>query len=626
MSSAGKKKQAPPDRVVPIQRLQKTMEKTATPFVEKHGSDSPPDPVSPDTDPRPSWGMPDYPDAERLGHAIRAYLARVTMGAAADGLSSSFLNWWMRLASSPEKQRWLLEKMARHAVALGQPHPQAPPDRAILPPKHDDRFDAPEWQHWPFDLIQRNFRLTQRWWHEATNNPDGMPRRDDRIVSLVARQMLDMVSPSNGLWTNPEVIAQTMREGGGNLIRGAQYLLEDWQREISGEPPIGAENYMPGRDVAVTPGKVVFRTHLLELIQYAPQTDSVAAEPIMIVPAWIMKYYILDLSPENSLVRFLVRNGFTVFMISWRNPDTADRDLGLSDYLDAVGQALDAIGAIMPDTQVHAVGYCLGGTLLSAKAAQMARDKDQRLKTMTLFATQTDFEDPGESQLLINEHNVTFLEHLMSGQGYLDTKQMVDAFKILQSRDSIWPQYVSDYLMGRRHSMTDLAAWSADATRLPYRMQSEYLRHIVLDNELAQGRYEVGGTAVKISDISVPMFCVLAFDDYVAPWQSVYKLHLLTNADLTFVLTSGGHIDGIVSDPEKDGALYQIAAAPDKARHEMPEDWRVKTPVMAGSWWPELAIWLRHHGGGSRNPPPMGTVTGQTSPLTDAPGTYVFQR
>ncbi|TNF21463.1 MAG: alpha/beta fold hydrolase [Rhodobacteraceae bacterium] len=573
---------------------------------------------------------PDNYRTQSMDHAVKAHIARLTLGLTPFGLSSLFFNWGVHLAGSPGKQAQLVEGAARKAgrlmmAALQQAQGQdvAP---CILPLQHDKRFEAAEWQQWPYNLFYQNFLLTQQWWYNATNDVDGLSRREEQAVSFATRQILDMLSPANGLWTNPEVIARTIEEGGANLARGAQNLAEDWQRAISGEPPVGAEDYRPGREVAVTPGKVVYRSHLLELIQYAPQTESVTREPLLIVPAWIMKYYILDLSPHNSLVRFLVDQGFTVFMISWRNPDAGDRDLGMDDYIEAVGQALDAVGRVVPETPVHAVGYCLGGTLLSIKAAQMARDHDDRLKSVSLLATQVDFEDPGELQLFTSESQVSFLEHMMWDQGYLDTKQMAGAFQLLRSTDLIWSRYVHEYLMGGRQEMFDLMAWNADATRMPYRMHSEYLRRLYLDNALSQGQYEVGGRPVAITDISTPVFCVSTTGDHVAPWQSVYKLHLLTDTDITFVLTSGGHNAGIVSEPGRKGRTYQISETRDGANYVPPEDWRAQTELKDGSWWPEFVTWVRAHSSGTGAPPPMGGSEDGRAVLGDAPGTYVFQR
>ena len=445
-------------------------------------------------------------------------------------------------------------------------------------------------------------------------------------LSFISRQMLDMVSPSNFVATNPEVAQATLREGGGNLVRGFQNFLEDWERAISGKLPVGTEDYLPGRDVATTPGKVVFRTRLLELIQYAPATKTVKPEPILIVPAWIMKYYILDLSPHNSLVKYLVDQGFTVFMVSWRNPSAEDRDKGMEDYFAAVAEAMDAVEAIVPGGKMHGVGYCLGGTLMAAKAAQMARDGDDRLASLTLFATQTDFEDPGELQLFVSESEVAFLENMMWDQGYLDTKQMAGAFQLLRSADLIWSRYIHDYLMGKRQGMFDLMAWNADATRMPYRMHSEYLRKIFLRNELAEGKYQLGGKPVSVGDIDVPIFCVSTTSDHVAPWQSVYKLHLLADTPVTFVLTNGGHNAGIVSEPGHEGRAFRIRTTSEDESHMSPDNWKSAAESREGSWWPALVDWLSERSGKPAKPPGIGMDRAPYRPPEAAPGTYVFQR
>ena len=303
------------------------------------------------------------------------------------------------------------------------------------------------------------------------------------------------------------MLNRTIEEAGANLQRGMVNFFEDWERRVAGRPPVGAEKFKLGRDLATTPGKVVYRNRLIELIQYEPQTKQVHAEPILIVPAWIMKYYILDLSKDNSLVRYLVENGYTVFMISWRNPTADDRDLGMEDYRRlGIEDALDAIETIVPDRPVHALGYCLGGTLLSIAAAAEARDRRARLKSMTLLAAQTDFTEAGELTLFVNESQLSFLEDVMWQQGYLGTEQMSATFQLLHSTDLIWSRVLKQYLMGERDPMIDLMAWNADGTRLPYRMHSEYLRKLFLENDLAEGHYEVDGRPIALTDIRVPIF------------------------------------------------------------------------------------------------------------------------
>ncbi|HSG23608.1 MAG TPA: alpha/beta fold hydrolase, partial [Azonexus sp.] len=382
----------------------------------------------------------------------------------------------------------------------------------------------------------------------------------------------------------------------------------------------------PGRGVAVTPGKVIHRNRLMELIQYSPQTDKVQAEPLLIVPAWIMKYYILDLSPENSLVRYLVEHGHTVFMISWINPEREEGDFGLDDYRRmGIMEALDAVRAVVPNQKVHAVGYCLGGTLLTLTAAAMARDGDDRLATVSLFAAQVDFEEAGELLLFIDEAQLTFLENMMAEQGYLDKDQLSAAFNLLRSKDLIWSKAIDEYLEGERQRMFDLMAWSADSTRLPFRMHSEYLRSLFLNNDLAEGRYIVDGEGIALTDIRVPIFAVGTEKDHIAPWRSVYKVHLYTDTEVTFVLTSGGHNAGIISEPERHRRSYRITSHEAHHRYLHPARWYDTAPCTEGSWWPAWLAWLAARSTGWIDPPTIGAPQKGIVALDDAPGTYVHQ-
>jgi polyhydroxyalkanoate synthase subunit PhaC len=382
-------------------------------------------------------------------------------------------------------------------------------------------------------------------------------------------------------------------------------FIEDWERAIAGKKLVGTENFVVGRDIATTPGKVVCRNRLIELIQYAPATAEVRPDPILIVPAWIMKYYILDLSPPNSLVKYLVEQGFTVFMISWKNPAPEDRDLGMEDYRTlGVMSALDAIDAIVPNRKVHAVG--LGGTLLSIAAASMARDADERLATLTLLAAQTDFTEAGELMLFINESQLAFLEDMMWEQGFLDSRQMAGAFQMLRSNDLIWSHIVHDYLLGGRQAMTDLMAWNADATRLPYRMHSEYLRRLFLDNDLAEGRFVAGGARVTLTDIGAPIFAVGTELDHVAPWRSTYKINLQAKTEVTYLLTNGGHNAGIVSEPGHPGRHFRMIMQNADHHYHDPEHFLTGAPLNDGSWWPRWVGWLRERSGAPIAPPPIG--------------------
>jgi polyhydroxyalkanoate synthase len=342
---------------------------------------------------------------------------------------------------------------------------------------------------------------------------------------------------------------------------------------------------------------------------------------VLVVPAWIMKYYILDLSPGNSLVRHLVAQGFTVFMVSWANPGPESRDLGLEDYR-ALGvmAAIDAVAAAMPGRGIHAIGYCLGGTLLAIVAATMARDGDARLRSVALLAAQVDFSEAGELMLFVNESQLTFLEDLMWEQGFLDARQMAGAFQMLRSSDLVWSRGVRHYLMGERGAMTDLMAWNADATRMPYRMHTEYLRQLFLDNDLAEGRYRCAGRPVALSDIRLPVFAVGTRRDHVAPWRSVHKIHLLADADVTFVLADGGHNAGIVAPPGQAEVGYNVLARPAHAPYADPDTWLAEAPRREGSWWGELVGWLAARSGRPVAPPRLASPG-----LGDAPGTHVLQ-
>ena len=546
-------------------------------------------------------------------------IARMTSGVSPLALTQAHADWAQHLLLSPDEQIEFVHKAARKwarlfPYSIDQPLPQ------------DNRFAGQAWQHWPFNAFYQNFLLTQQWWHNATTGITGVSRHHDDIVSFLARQALDIVSPANFPFTNPEVIEKTAHQGGMNFVRGALNFWEDWRRIGGGGGPVGSEAFKVGREVAVTPGKVIFRNRLIELIQYAPTTVEVYAEPILIVPAWIMKYYILDLSPENSLVHHLVENGHTVFVVSWKNPQEADRDLGMEDYRRlGIMAALDAVSATVPERQVHAVGYCLGGTLLAIAAAAMARDEDERLKSVTLFAAQSDFTEAGELTLFIDEDQVRFLEDMMAERGYLDSKQMAGAFQLLRSNDLIWSPMVRDYLMGDRRPMTDLMAWNADATRMPCRMHSEYLRRLFLSNDLAEGRFEVDGKPVSLRDIHVPLFAVSTIADHVAPWRSVYKIQMLTEADVTFVLSNGGHNAGIVNPPGHPNRHHQIATHKETESYVDPDAWQASAVHHEGSWWPCWLDWLERLSGTKSPPPPMGGTATADAPLCDAPGTYVLE-
>jgi polyhydroxyalkanoate synthase len=569
--------------------------------------------------------------ADITDRSLNAAIARFTAGLSPTAMAEAYLDWATHLASSPGKRLQLVDKAVRKAVrfanyAFRSAMQGGRCECCIEPLPQDRRFTHSEWQAWPYNMIHQAFLLNQQWWHNATTGMRGVSKRHEDMVEFASRQILDVVSPSNFFLTNPEVLRHTISKGGMNLVSGWQNLVEDWERAISGRKPVGSEKFVVGRDIAVTPGKIVYRNRLIELIQYAPATDKVRPEPVLIVPAWIMKYYILDLSPQNSLVKYLTEQGYTVFMISWKNPGPEDRDLGLEDYRTlGLMAALDAVNAIVPNQEVHATGYCLGGTLLAIAAAAMARDGDERLKSITLFAAQTDFTEAGELMMFIDESQLAFLEDMMWEQGFLDGQQMAGAFQMLRSNDLVWSRLVHDYLMGERRPMNDLMAWNADATRLPYRMHSEYLRRLFLDNDLAEGRLTAGEKPVALTDIRAPIFAVGTSRDHVAPWRSTYKIHLLTDCEVTYLLATGGHNAGIVSEPGHNGRSFQVMTKNHDDRYIDAEAFLAEAPRKDGSWWPEWKAWLDARSGAPVAPPSMGMRPDEDGALGDAPGRYVLQ-
>ncbi|MFA7432688.1 MAG: alpha/beta fold hydrolase [Gemmobacter sp.] len=589
----------------------------------KDRADAPPQPQGDG-----AGGPTAFPDV--LNHAAQVWLSRYTRGLSPASLMNAWFDWATHMAAAPGKRMELARKAGekaarynRYAVACAAS--ADPVEPCIDPLPQDDRFRGDAWKARPFNLMHQAFLLQQQWWHNVVTDVPGVDAQHERELQFLTRQMLDMMAPSNFPWSNPEVLGKTREENGMNLVRGAQTFLHEMRNAMTGAPPPGAESFRPGREVALTEGKVVYRNRLIELIQYAPATRKVRPEPILIVPAWIMKYYILDLSPRNSMVRHLVEQGHTVFMISWKNPDESDRDLTLDDYRRlGVMEALDAMGRIVPDRKVHGVGYCLGGTLLSIAASAMARDGDKRLTSLSLLASQVDFTEPGELGLFINESQLAFLDSVMWKQGYLDTTQMAGAFQMLRSNDLIWSRMVREYLLGESTPMIDLMAWNADATRMPYRMHSEYLRKLYLNNDLAEGRFEVGGRPIHVSDIRVPIFAVGTLKDHVAPWRSAFKIDQLGDTDVTFALTSGGHNAGIVSEPGRPRRSYRVRSRKADDLHVDPDTWLAETPEVEGSWWLAWTEWLDARSGAAVAPPRMG-MAGQPE-LEDAPGTYVFQK
>lgn len=558
-------------------------------------------------------------DSERQ---LRRAMSKAIQMPPAISISSMIYDWAMHLGFAPDKQVHLADLAQQNWGLLSQfvvsGCPSASENLPVQPENGDRRFAHAAWAKGPFAAISQAFLLGEAFIEAATSNVPGLSAERDRAMTFLARQWMDAWSPSNFPVTNPEVWERTLKTGGSNCLQGAAAFTRDLQA-LLGAPSSDPDETHVGKTVALTKGKVVLRTHLMELIQYDPATETVHPEPVLIVPAWIMKYYILDLSPANSFVKYLTEQGFTVFMISWRNPDAADAALGMKDYLEQGPlAAIDHITSKGTD-RVHTAGYCLGGTLLSIAAAALGRDGDSRIASMTLLAAQTDFTEAGELMLFIDESQVSFLEDIMANQGYLDSAQMMSAFAMMRPIDMIWSRKVRSYLLGEDDPPpNDLMAWNADGTRMPAQMHSEYLRKMFLNNDLASNRYEVDRRAVSLRDIRVPIFGVGTESDHIAPWKSVFKIHNLTHADVTFALTNGGHNAGVISEPGHKHRHFRLMTKNDSDSALTPEDWLEMADWHEGSWWTAWSAWLADRSGRRARPPKRGRA------LCDAPGTYVF--
>jgi polyhydroxyalkanoate synthase len=585
-----------------------------------------------DTDPSEHSQTGSEADARRdLERQLRAQLAAVTGGLAPQDYSQAWWNWYLNVSREPDKQLALVKSAWDKALDTWQFAARAaagdPAASGAAPAAPGSSvFSDPSWNVWPFNLYARSYLNWASWMQEALAAGSAGSQPDAARMRFATQQLLDAASPTNFLQTNPELLEKTVQESGQNLVRGLQHWLEDAESALTGQRRRSGE-FQVGRDVAITPGKVIYRNRLIELLQYAPQTGSVYAEPVLITPAWIMKYYILDLSPRNSLVRYLVEKGHTVFVVSWKNPTSADRELGMDDYLQLGFQdALDAVSRAAPDRRVHAVGYCIGGTLLAVGAASLAQRGDARLASVTLLAALTDFSEPGELSVFITPNQLAMLEAVMSQKGVLESERMAAAFTLLRSRDLLWAPAVSNYIRGERTKPNDLMAWNADGTRMPWRMHTEYLERLYLKNELAQGQFIAGGSQVDLKAIRMPMFVVGTETDHVAPWRAVYKVRELTaSVDYSFLLTSGGHNAGIVSGPAHPKRRFRLRSWSNAHDRLSPDEWFASTPAQTGSWWPAWQSWLAAHSSPERIAARAVTAdpAAASAELEDAPGRYV---
>ena len=577
---------------------------------------------------------------------VRGKLSRSIMGLSPMALNLSAADWLMHVAAAPGKRR----ELARYALHLNNrvaastfKQEQAVQDESAG--ETDRRFRSAGWSQWPYRTIKESFKASEEWWSSAVQ-VEGMTRHNQQMVNFFARQWVDALCPANWPWCNPEVLAKARDTKGQSLRDGQKYLWQDLGRlaqqwvetPVEKLPPLEFE---VGKDVAVTPGKVVFRNHLIELICYTPKTATVHPEPVLIVPSCIMKYYILDLSPKNSMVRYLLEQGHSVFIVSWRNPTAEDHALKIEDYLSSgVLAAMAAVQSRSGAQRIHAMGYCLGGTYLAIVAAtlgRLARQKKRErseqekalipeqlpeLVSVLLLAAQTDFTEPGELGVFIDEDQLATLRQRMQRKGYMSGQDMGSSFQFLSSREQVWSRSMRRYWLGEPEAGFDLMSWNSDQTRLPAAMHTEYLSSMFLENALARGQYRFAGAAVALMDIAVPLMVVATTKDHVAPWRSVYRIHLQTSAPVTFVLAAGGHNAGIVSEPGRPRRSYQISTETDEQVWTDPDEWAATTPVVQGSWWEAMHAWLKQHSGERVAPPAIKPEY----VLADAPGDYVMVR
>ncbi len=490
----------------------------------------------------------------------------------------------------------------------------------IEPEKGDKRFSAPDWQENPaFDALKQSYLLVATTLLKTFSEAQGLDEKQQHKVVFYLRQFLDAISPSNYTFTNPQVLHETMTSGGQNLVKGMGNLLRDMK---NGQIKItDTEAFQPGRNLAITPGKVVYRNKLMELIQYTPTTEKVYAIPVLFVPHWINKYYILDLQPHNSLIKFLVDQGFTVFIISWKNPDASMEETTFDDYL-TLGplEALRVMKEITNSPNVNAVGYCIGGTLLSMVLSYLVARNDKTVNSATFFVSLLDFSEVGDTSVFIDEPQLAYMEGKMMERGYLDSRSMATMFNMLRANDLIWSNVVNNYLLGKEPPAFDLLYWNNDGTRMTRAAHSFYLRNTYLENNLIKpDKIVLKGVPIDLSRIQQDVYAVGAQQDHIVPWKSAWEISRLVRSPVRFVLGGSGHIAGVINPPKK-GKGYWASEEP----AETADEWFEKAKQYEGSWWPDWAKWLQARSGDLVAQPTMGNM--KYPPITAAPGTYVLEK
>ncbi len=495
----------------------------------------------------------------------------------------------------------------------------------IAPEKTDKRFNDPEWSSNQFyDFLKQAYLLSSKWSNQLITDATGLDPHVRQKAEFYMRQISNAVSPSNFVLTNPELMRETLLSNADNLVRGMRMLAEDIESG-GGDLKIRQSDssmFEVGRNLATTPGKVVFQNELMQLIQYTPTTATVLKRPLLIVPPWINKFYVLDLTPEKSFIGWCVDQGITVFVISWVNPNAHLAKKSFNEYMhEGPLAALDAIKDATGEDKVHTAGYCVGGTLLSITLAYTAARKDDRIASATLFASQVDFTHAGDLKVFVDEEQIATIEHKMAEKGFLEAGSMATVFNMLRSNDLIWPYVINNYLKGKAPFPFDLLYWNSDATRMPAANHSFYLRNCYLDNKLSKGQMEIDGQPVNLKNVTIPIYNLATREDHIAPPKSVLLGCKFFGGPVKFVLAGSGHIAGVVNPPAKN--KYQYWTGP-KPRNADLDGWMEKAKEYPGSWWPDWLVWLTRQS--PTEVPARMPGEGPLKALEDAPGSYVRMR
>jgi polyhydroxyalkanoate synthase len=496
------------------------------------------------------------------------------------------------------------------------------PAPVATPDSKDKRFADPEWsQNQFFDFLKQAYLLTSHWGERLVADASGVDEQTRQKAAFYVKQIANAISPSNFVLTNPELLRETLASNADNLVRGMHMLTEDIKAghgnlKITQSDP---SEFEVGRNLALTPGKVVFQNELMQLIQYQPTTEQVLKVPLLIVPPWINKFYILDLTPEKSFIKWCVDSGLTVFVISWVNPDAHLAKKSFEQYMgEGPLAALDAIQAATGESKVNAIGYCVGGTLLAITLAYLAAKKKDRVLSATMFTTQVDFTHSGDLKVFVNEENIKQIEAHMNDQGYLEASRMANTFNMLRSNDLIWPYVVNNYLRGKKPFPFDILHWNADATRMPAANHSFYLRNFYLDNKLTSGEMEVAGVTLDLHAVKQPIYNLATREDHIAPAKSVLEGSKYFGGPVKFVLAGSGHIAGVVNPPGK--AKYQYWTGKEPSGSDV-DHWLASAQEHSGSWWPDWLDWLK--GQDAKTVPARQIGDGKLKAIEDAPGSYV---